>query len=170
MGGRKAVRSVVKAGPTPSPLPGGDRSKPRRSALVGRVSSQALILPWNRRREKIRARRSLAPPLRIDGTVSSMPKARAAWFRGSPPSTFAKHYSDTSHKIGHKLQDSIAAGSRSHCGRAFQPILARFQVTVSEKVGDFRYCNCKAEVWKVLRQHRSADQRGFLSGRYHGQF
>jgi len=47
--------------------------------------------------------------------------------------------------------------------RDLQPLLARHQVTVSEKVGDFRYCNLKPEVWKVLRQHRSAEQRGFLS-------
>ena len=47
--------------------------------------------------------------------------------------------------------------------RDLQPILARHQVTVSEKVGDFRYCNLKPEVWKVLRQHRSAEQRGFFS-------
>ena len=44
-----------------------------------------------------------------------------------------------------------------------QPILAKYQVAVSEKFAGFRYCNFKPEIWAVLRRHRSVEQRGFLS-------
>ena len=44
-----------------------------------------------------------------------------------------------------------------------QSVLAKSQIEVPQKFASFHYCNLKPELWSVLRKHRSAEQRGFLS-------